>query len=242
MEAAVASSGAAARAETDHLFFRSMAVISAAVILAGFASRDLPRVWSGEPVPPIIHLHAAVFTGWLGLFIAQTTLVGRGRIEMHRRLGMASALFALFMLAIGVQATLVVTRMGHRGIPGVMFADPAGFMLLNFVAIGVFIVLVAAGWAFRRKPQTHKRLMLMAALSLLGPRVSRLPLVAGHVPAVAAVRLTLLIAGPIYDFVTRRKVHPAYIFGVLLIVVPGPPLLAKIAATPGWQRVAASLL
>lgn len=39
-----------------------------------------------------------------------------------------------------------------------------GFLLLNVTSIVVFSVLVAAGWHYRRRPQTHKRLMLAATV------------------------------------------------------------------------------
>ena len=42
--------------------------------------------------------------------------------------------------------SITVTRLGHRGIPGVEFPDPAGFLLLNLNAVFVFAILVAAGW------------------------------------------------------------------------------------------------
>ena len=119
--------------------------------------------------------HAAVFTGWLGLFIAQTTLVSRGRTDLHRKLGVAGVVFAALMLIVGVQASLTIARLGHRGIPGVESPDPAGFLLVNLNAIIGFSLLVAAGWVFRRRPQTHKRIMLLAMVSLMPPGIARLP-------------------------------------------------------------------
>src|SRR3954469_16695525 len=120
----------------DHRFFSVMSIACAVVVLTGFASKYLPRFAAGGVgVPPIIHLHAAIFTTWLGLFIAQSHLVGRGRIEIHKRLGLFSVGFAALMLIVGIQAAITVTRRGDRGIPGVMSPDPAGFLLLNLSAI-----------------------------------------------------------------------------------------------------------
>lgn len=44
---------------------------------------------SGGPVTLLVHLHAALFSTWVLLFIAQTTLVAQGRIAVHWRLGVA---------------------------------------------------------------------------------------------------------------------------------------------------------
>src|SRR4051812_18479543 len=131
----------------DHRFFSTMAVVCSLGILTGFAARYIPHLGTGA-LSPVIHLHAAVFTGWLLLFIAQTTLVRVGRTDLHRRLGMASVAFAALMLGVGFAAALSVARTGHKGIPGAEFPDASGFLLLNLVAVGVFFTLFVAGWAF----------------------------------------------------------------------------------------------
>ena len=134
----------------------------------------------------------------------QTTLVLNGKTAIHRRLGIAGVVLAALMLVVGTATSITVTRQGHRGIPGVEFPDPAGFLLLNLNAVFVFAVLVAAGWYFRRDAQAHKRLMLMATKSgLVGPGASRLPFASGRLPAIALLGLGCLFTGPIYDLVTR---------------------------------------
>jgi len=228
----------------DHRFFGAMPIVAALVILAGFARTYGPKLATGEPeVPAIVHVHAALFTAWLGLLVTQARLVGR-RIDLHRRLGTAMVGVAALMLVAGVATAVAVTRSGHRGIPGLEFREPAGFLLLNVASIVVFSILVAAGWAFRWNPQAHKRLMLGATIGgLMPPGISRLPLVAGHAPAVAALVVAFLLVVPIYDLATRRRVHPASAFTAALTLgtVP-PPIVAAVAETPAWQAVAGWLL
>src|SRR4051812_7090638 len=82
----------------DHRFFSVMSIVAAVTILAGFSSTYVPKVLTGaQGVPIIIHVHAAVFTTWLIVFVLQTTLVLRGRIAVHRRLGIASVVLAALM-------------------------------------------------------------------------------------------------------------------------------------------------
>lgn len=228
----------------DRRFFSSMAIVMAVTILAGFSNTYVPKLVTGEPaLPPIIHLHAAVFTAWLAVFVAQTTLVLTGRTAMHRRLGVAGVLLAALMLIVGVATAIVVARLGHRGIPGVEFADPEGFLLLNLGAAVVFAALVGAGWYFRRNRQVHKRLMVMAtAGALVGPGVSRLPFASGRPAVIGALALAFLLAGPVYDFLTRRRVHPAYVWGGLLALTAIPPVVAQLGATGAWHAVASLLL
>lgn len=228
----------------DHRFFSVMAIVTAATILAGFSQTYLPKVSAGEPaLLPLIHLHAVVFTSWLAVFVAQTTLVLSGRTAVHRRLGVAGLVLAALMLVVGAATALAVARLGHRGIPGVEFADAEGFLLLNLAAIAVFAVLVGAGWHFRRNPQVHKRLMLMAtAGALVGPGVGRLPFATGKPAVIGALAVAFLLAGPVYDVVTRRRVHQAYLWAGLLAIVAIPPVVAQLSATDSWHSIAALLL
>ena len=220
-----------------------MSIVTSVTILAGFANTYLPKVVGGTAVPSIVHLHAVVFTCWLLLYVTQTTLVLTGRTAVHRRLGIAGVALAALMLVVGSATAITVARLGHTGIPGVEFPDPSGFLLLNLAATFVFAALVGAGWYFRRNSQAHKRLMLMATMAgLVGPGVGRLPFASGRPPVIGVIVLAFVFAGPIYDLVTRRRVHPAYIGGVLLSFLAIPPVVLQLSATAAWQGVAAFLM
>ena len=228
----------------DHRFFSTMSIVTAVTILAGFSNFYVPRLIGLTPaVPWIVHLHAVVFTSWLVFYVTQTTLVATGRTAIHRRIGIAGVVLAVLMLVVGSATSITMTRLGDRGIPGVMFPDPGGFLFLNLAAVGVFATLVVAGWYFRRNAQAHKRLMLMATASgLVGPGVSRLPFVTGNPPLIAVIVMAFVFAGPIYDFVSRRRVHPAYFFSVPLAFLATPPIAMLLSATSAWHRIAAVLL
>jgi hypothetical protein len=227
----------AADRAADHRFFTTMSVVAAVVIFAGFANTYVPKIEAGTPVPAIVHLHALVFGSWLLLFIVQAVLVMRGRVKLHQQVGTAGMALAALMLVVGTMTAVNVARLGHRGIPGVEFPDAEGFLLLNVDVTIVFAVLVAAAWWFRRKPQVHKRLMLMSTVGgLMPPGISRLPLVAGHTPAIAVLVIAFVLIGPVYDFITRRRIHPAYILGVVAAVFAFPPVAAALSGLPPWHR------
>lgn len=115
--------------------------------------------------------------------------------------------------------------------------------MLNLGSSVVFSALVAAGWYFRRSLQAHKRLMLMATVGgLMPPGVARPPLVSGHAPVIGALVMAFLFAGPVYDLVTRRRLHAAYIWSLLLAIAAIPPIVGPVSATPTWHRIAAWLM
>jgi uncharacterized membrane protein YozB (DUF420 family) len=227
----------------DRGFYTTMAVVPAVVIVAGFANTYGPKVISGStPVPPIIHLHAVLFTCWLVLLIAQTLLVARGQVLAHMRLGNAGMVLAGLMLATGLAAAIDAARAGHKGIPGVEFPAREGFLLLNVASVCVFSALVAAGWWWRRRPQAHKRLMLSATVAgLMPPGISRLPGVAGHDQAIAGLVMAFLLVGPVYDLATRKRIHPAYA-GLLLAFLIVPPVVLQLSGTEAWHAAAAWMM
>jgi hypothetical protein len=57
--------------------------------------------------------------------------------------------------------------------------------------------------------------------------------------AVLASFLTLafVAVAMIHDLTTRRRVHPVYIYGGIILLAAGP-LRAAIATTPAWQSFA----
>jgi hypothetical protein len=216
-----------------------MAIVSMLAIAGGFLNTYGARLLSGSAVPLVIHVHAAVFTSWLVLFTAQTLLIARGRTALHKRIGTASVVLVALMLITGLAAAVTVTRAGHRGIPGVEFPTPAGFLLLNVNSVLVFVALFAAAWYFRRNSAVHKRLMLTATTgALIGPGVSRLPVASGNRVLITALVFAFLLAGPAYDLLTRRRVHPAYLWGCALALIAVGPAEAY-ASTGAWKAIAA---
>ncbi len=95
------------------------------------------------------------------------------------------------------------------------------FLTTPLFSMVAFAALVAAAIRLRRDPQTHKRLMLLATISILDAAVARLPFeflrssTWNYIPTTDV----FLGAAILYDLVSRRTVHRAYIWGGLLLVI-----------------------
>ena len=118
--AASGSSTSPRRAE--RAFFGGMSALIPVTILLGFARTYYLRTLVGAPSPPLptftplIHVHGALFTGWIVLLVAQARLVAAGRVDVHRRPGVAGAALAVLMTGVG---TLTALQGGVRGVsPG----------------------------------------------------------------------------------------------------------------------------
>jgi hypothetical protein len=83
----------------------------------------------------------------------------------------------------------------------------------------LFAVLVGLGIAFRGKPDLHKRLMVLAAVTLLAPAVARIVLLFTHkaLPQFLAVYACLLLCVTV-DTVRQRRLHPVFAIGALVVI------------------------
>jgi len=233
------------QAAYDRLFYGSMAVILALVVFAGFGrtyyfrfvSGGPQATFSGGPFTVLVHLHGALFTAWVLLFVVQTALVATRRVAVHRRLGTAGAGLAVAMIGVGLTTAVASARRGGAP-PGV---DPLAFMAIPFFDMLVFAGLVMPALLWRHKKETHKRLMLFAYISIITAAVARIPGVAGSAPPVFfGLSLMFVVAAALYDLVTRRTIHRAYLWGGALIFVSVPLRLA-VSTTPAWHAFAAFL-
>ncbi len=206
----------------------------AAVFVAGF-SHTVPGDFAPTPgLPLLLHVHGAIFTCWVLVFVGQPALIARGSLALHRKVGMVGAGLAVAMIVMGIAATLFSLRVDR--VPP--FFPPGVFLVMNVLGILVFGGLVAAGVALRRKAEWHKRLMLCATVSILGPGFGRLLPMADFgeaAPLVMFGAITVFaLAGPVADLIVRKRIHPAYAWGVGAIVL-SMALIGPVAMSPPAQ-------
>ena len=225
----------------DRVFYSGMAIAMAVTVLVGFgptyyfrALNDTPTFSGLSELPSLVHVHGALFTAWTLLFVVQTQLVARRQLALHRRLGMASVALAAAIVVVGWQTTVAA---GKRG------AAPAGLDPLVFLVVPVFDILlfavfVSAAIALRRNKEAHKRLMLLGYVSAMPAAIARLPgvMVLGP-PGFFGLTFLIVLAGIAYDLFSRRRVHPAYVWGGLLLAVSMPGRL-MLSSTPAWRAFA----
>jgi hypothetical protein len=90
----------------------------------------------------------------------------------------------------------------------------------NTTSIVAFAILLAAAIVLRHRPDTHKRLMLLASISIVQPAFGRIfrwpvfeaPGLEGLMLSVAAP-FALVGALIMYDLLSRKSLHPATITG-----------------------------
>jgi hypothetical protein len=220
----------------ERIFFVGIALVAAITVFVGFApTYFLKSFYGSPPLPPLLHVHGLVFTSWIALLLVQTTLVAAHRTDIHRRLGILGGVIALTMVVVGTVTAIIRAKQG---------AAPPGIPPLVFLAIPIFDMLVfpslvAAGFYYRRRADVHKRLMLLATISILAAAVARLPfgiLEAGPLAFFALTDL-FIAACVLYDLISRGRVHRATVWGGLLIIA-SQPLRLMISGTSAWMSIA----
>jgi hypothetical protein len=234
-----------ARVSAERRFYSLMAWMMIALVLIGFGpSFYLRGIVPAFPRPnpsltPLVLLHGALFTIWMLVFWAQTALVAAGRRDIHQKLGVFGLVLAA--LLVPLIYAVAVGQVARANQPA--FTTPLGWTAVPLFVIPAYVVLVWLGWRRRREAQAHKRLMLSAALLMMGPAIGRMPLAP---PVLAGFAFTMFVAWltfvpmMLWDRKTLGRLHWATRLGAgLAAVYYGLALVAL--ASPVWPAVAAHL-
>lgn len=210
----------------DDIFFTTMSIIMLAIVFLGFASSYFLRGAAFAHLPSVlVHLHGAVFSSWIILFVVQSSLVSTGNVRLHRKLGIAGAIIAGLMVVLGVLTPIgTLTRGAH--LPPIF--TPASFLIGNILGILLFGMYVAVAVWNRNNRIVHKRLMLIANAMLMSPALSRMafpdlqnpkltfPFMAHNPFLIGAIPLGMIVALFIFDLVVYRRPFAATVVGGFL--------------------------
>jgi MFS family permease len=220
-------------------FFTGMAIAVVATVVAGFTPTYYLKPLFGTPALPLsIHVHGALFTAWVLLFVAQTSLVAANRTNLHRRLGVAGALLAVTMVVSGAALAIESARMARPALGVLARSLPLFVLVIPLASVVVFTILVGLGLYYRRRPDAHKRLMLLATLALLPPALARIRILNAVGPqAFFGVTVLFIVAVVAYDYRTRRRVHAVSLWGGLFLALSFPGRIA-LGHTDAWLTFA----
>ena len=224
----------------ERVFFSGMAVLLCVCVFIGFSPTYFQAGMLRAPLPsPILHVHGAIFTLWMLLFLVQVALVSAHRIKWHRSLGTVAFCLPPVMIVLGVIAALDAL---HRGVQ-IGGLDPAVSFAIPTIGIAVFTVVIYASWKARRRPDAHKRLILLATIGLVEAAFGRFPWSRMGIPvaagAVAGLGILVLLVIA-YDLIVLRRLHRSTMWAAPLVFASGA-LAVPIGMTAAWHAFAAML-
>jgi hypothetical protein len=227
----------------ERVFFGGMAALLCVAVVLGFGHAYFFAGMMRAPLPNrLVHVHAAVFTLWMILYVAQTALVAAKRVKWHRTLGLAAFCLPLVMVPLGVVTALDELRRETTPFTGVVPRMSAIFFAESLLGIGLFAVVILASWRTRRRPDAHKRLALYATIGLASGALIRIPWAKIGLGANAYLWALALMLGLVvaYDLAALRRVHRSSLWAAPLTFA-AIALTEPIAASGWWQGFAGFL-
>jgi hypothetical protein len=227
----------------DQYFYFLMSLLIALAVVYGFSRTvDDKLIHPTIPRPFILYLHAAIFAGWVAFFILQTAIVRAGNVRLHRMTGLFGAALGAGVFVVGIATAIAMARFNILH----FHARYAGLALLvSFYDMIAFAIPFALALYWRRKPELHRRLMLIATCALTAAAFGRFPIPPHVRPAVffyAAVDLLILL-GMARDLTVTKHAHPVYLYALAAFVVCQTVVVhAVYHHSPSWLRIAHAIL
>jgi hypothetical protein len=193
-----------------------MAILLTGSVLLGFARTYFFAGMVLAPLPSIlIHVHGVIFSLWFVLLVVQTFLIPAGRLHWHRNLGLAGYVVAMLVVVLGVMAATDSLR---RGFAIGSFSLPVSYAI-SVMDMVAFTIVILFSYLARRRPETHKRLVIFATLSIMDAALDRWPYakMGLQFSAHTWAYLSLLLLPVIYDLVSLRRVHQATLWAASLV-------------------------
>jgi hypothetical protein len=211
----------------DDIFFPAMALLILVIVVTGFAqSYFLAGMVRAKLPNTLVHIHGALFVSWIFLLLIQTTLVSVRKLRWHIALGVMGIILPPLMLIFGTLTLFDSIRRAQLGIP------PEILLVGDLEQLILFVVLIAWAMIARRNAASHKRLMILGTMAILGPAIDRwhfgLPVTIG-----VSLALPLLIVG--YDLCLLRRVHRSTAIGYAMVATMILTLL-PVSSLPVWQH------
>jgi hypothetical protein len=200
-------------ASGDRQFIRNLVTIMAVILVSGFVVQ-LATGRSSFAAPLIVHAHAFVFMGWVGIVLMQAWLAGAGRMKLHQQLGALACVWAVGLAIFGTWITVATVQTGRTP----FFFQPQHFLVANPLSLYAALGLLAAAVAMRHRPDWHSRLQVSSFVLLMGPGFGRLlpmPLLPPYAFEIAGLAAIVFpVFGIVRDMRVLGRPHPAWFWGI----------------------------
>lgn len=205
-------------------FYFSMSLLIAAVVVYGFSHTVNDNLIHATPPRPwILWLHGAVFSGWLVFFIFQSALVRTGNVKLHRLTGWFGAGLGVLISVLGISTAIIMDRFRTVRLHEVGVNTFFSIQTLDIMSFTVFFWL-AIYW--RKRPEYHRRLVLIATCALTAAGFGRFPMIPLQWFYTGVDALILL--GVVRDLIVNRRIHVVYCYALPALIV------CQIAAIQLW--------
>lgn len=225
----------------DTYFYFAMSLLMTAVVVYGFSKTMGARIIHPKTAPPtILYVHAFVFYGWLAFFIFQSALVRTRNVKLHRTMGWFGVGLGVLIPMIGVWTTITMGRIRffvrHE-------ADAPANMLIPLFDMVCFTTTFALAIYWRKKPEYHRRLILIATCALTAAGWGRFPGALFQSNYFYAGVDLLILLGVVRDWIVNHRIHVVYKYALPAFVVGQTIVICTLATNQAyWLKIANAIL
>ena len=223
----------------DRYFYFFMSLLVAATVIYGFSHTINDNLFHPTvPRPTLLSFHAACFSGWVAFFIFQSALVRTHNVRIHRLTGWFGAALGTAMIVLGYSIAVIMARFKLHTLHDA-FAVP--FLIVPLFDITNFTIFFVLAILWRRKPEFHRRLILLATCDLTAAAFGRFPI---NFPPPLDFYYgvdALMLLGVVRDLIVNRRIHKVYLYalpvlaacqcGVVYVFTHAPALWIRISRT-----------
>lgn len=218
-----------------------MTLLITLVIVYGF-SRTVGDnlIHPALPRPRLLYFHAAVFTTWLVFFIFQSALIRTHNVRVHMMTGWFGVALGVVIPPLGIATAIVMAQF-----KALHNLDPAAgaFMIVPFFDVVCFAIAFALAIYWRKKPEFHRRLILVATCALTAAGWGRFPQNLVPFPYFYAGVDLLILLGVVRDLIVSGTIHRVYRYALpALIVAQVIVMYTLIHHLPYWMKFAHAIL
>ena len=218
-----------------------MTLLIPVVIVYGFSHTIGERlIHPAIPPPLLLTFHAAVFTAWLAFYIFQSVLIRTHNVKVHMLTGWFGVALGALIPPLGIATAIVMARFNvlHNFDP-----DAALFMLVPFFDVTCFGIAFALAIYWRKKPEFHRRLILIATCALTAAGWGRFPQYLVPFPFFYAGVDLLILLGVVRDLIVNRNVHIVYRYALSAFIAGQVVVMYTIIhRSPYWTKLAHAIL
>jgi len=221
------------RLRADDIFFPAMGLLILSVVVLGFWQSYFSAGMLRAKLPnTLLHIHGALYVSWVFFVTVQPWLIAVGRVKWHIRLGALGVILPPLMVVLGIFVVFdYIRRDDGSGIPAQLL------MVGDFAELALFVGLTSWGLLVRRHAASHKRLMILGTMAILGPAIARWPIPFNPL-VIIGTQLALPLLVVLYDLYSSRRVHRSTMVAYAIMVV-GLLTAFPVSSLGFWQPVVA---
>jgi len=209
-------------------FYFFMSLLIAAIVIYGFSQRAEMQLFHPlHPKPLVMWVHGVVFSAWVLFYIAQSALVRSHNVRLHRMMGWFGVVLGASLPIIGTITTVMMRRFDLQYSDLRKIAPNVTIGLLDMVSFTAPFVL-AICW--RRKPERHRRLMLVATCTLTAAAFVRFPTFFHPWPWYHLGVDLLVLLAVIRDLIVERRIHAVYLYSLPLLFVAQVGIMSTVVS------------